>query len=125
VAHLGSPATPPGAMELRTPPVTSTAAGEASPDVDDDLDADHDDEAPLRFRTMENVVGSASPPGYAVRDLSGGHLFAVSAEEPGTLAQAEQDPRWRWAMEEELGAIEENNTWALTELPLGRRAIGL
>ena len=125
VAHLGSPATPPSAMEPRTPPVTSTAAGGASPDVDDDLDADHDDEAPLRFRTMENVVGSASPPGYAVRDLGSGHVFAVSAEEPGTLAQAEQDPRWRWAMEEELGAIEENNTWALTELPLGRRAIGL
>ena len=111
VAHLGSPATPPGAMEPGTPPVTSMVASGASPDVDDDLDADHDDEAPLQFRTMENVVGSASPPGYAVRDLGGGHLFAVSAEEPGTLGQAEEDPRWRWAMEEELGVIEENNTW--------------
>jgi hypothetical protein len=28
-------------------------------------------------------------------------------------------------MEEELRAIEENRTWTLTKLPLGRRAIGL
>jgi hypothetical protein len=121
-------------MEPGTPPATPAAAEPTSPlvqfamppaEVDEELDADHDEEAPLRFRTVDNVIGTATPPGYAVRDLGGGQLFTVSAEEPGLLAQAEQDPSWCRAMEEELRAIEENRTWTLTELPPGRRAIGL
>jgi hypothetical protein len=32
---------------------------------------------------------------------------------------------WSKAMEEELQAIKENQTWTLTELPSGQRAIGL
>ncbi|WVZ61915.1 hypothetical protein U9M48_011722 [Paspalum notatum var. saurae] len=134
-----APAMPDGGMELGTPSATAATAKAASPaalaeaaspaasagaaspliqfatppaTVDEDLDADHDDDVPLWFRTVENI-------------LSGGQLFAVSAEEPGTLAQAEQDPSWRRAMKEELRAIEENQTWTLTELPPGRRAIGL
>ncbi|WVZ58547.1 hypothetical protein U9M48_008813 [Paspalum notatum var. saurae] len=84
-AEDAAPATPIGGMELGTPPSTHAAAGPAYPlvqfatppaEVDEELDADHDDEAPLRFHTLENVIGAASPPGYAVRDLGGGQLFA-------------------------------------------------
>lgn len=53
------------------------------------------------------------------------HLFMVSAEEPLSLAEAERNARWWKAMKEELQAIEENQTWILTELPQDRRAIGL
>jgi hypothetical protein len=49
----------------------------------------------------------------------------VSAEEPASLAQAQKEACWPRAMEEELRLIEENCTWTLTELPQGRRAIGL
>ncbi|WVZ96534.1 hypothetical protein U9M48_042163 [Paspalum notatum var. saurae] len=59
-------------VQFATPPVA----------VDEELDADHDDDVPLQFRTVENI-------------LSSGQLFAVSAEEPGSLAQSEQDPSWR------------------------------
>jgi len=91
----------------------------------DELDADHDDDVPLRFRAMDDVMGPGSPPGYAVRDLGDGRLLAVSAEEPASLAQAQKEACWRRAMEEELRSIEENRTWTLTELPQGQRAIGL
>ena len=91
----------------------------------DELDADHDDDVPLRFRAMDDVMGPGSPSGYAVRDLGDGRLLAVSAEEPASLAQAQKEACWRRAMEEELRSIEENRTWTLTELPQGRRAIGL
>lgn len=91
----------------------------------DDLDADHDEDGPLRFRAVEDIIGPGSPPGLAVRDLGNQRLLMVSAEEPTSLAEAEQQACWRRAMEEELLAIEENNTWTLTELPQGRRAIGL
>jgi hypothetical protein len=49
----------------------------------------------------------------------------VSSEEPNSFDEAEQDPCWRRAMLNELRSIEENQTWVLTDLPLGRRAIGL
>jgi hypothetical protein len=52
-------------------------------------------------------------------------LFVVSAEEPATVKEATQQMVWKRAMIEELQSIEENRTWKLTELPSGRRAIGL
>jgi hypothetical protein len=88
------------------------------------LDADHDD-APLRLRSMDSIVGDAVVPGQAVRNLEQGQLFAVAADEPATLAEAEQDVHWRTAMTEEIQAIEDNHTWVLTNLPPGRKAIGL
>jgi hypothetical protein len=41
------------------------------------------------------------------------------------VAKAVQEMLWCRTMMEELCAIEENNTWELTELPSSRRAIGL
>ena len=46
----------------------------------DELDVDHDEDAPLRFRAVDDIVGPESPPGFAVRDLGDGRLLAVSAE---------------------------------------------
>lgn len=89
------------------------------------LDAEHDEDAPLRFRAMEDVVGPGTPPGYDVRDLGAGRLLVVSAEEPASVKQAMEESCWRQAMEEELKSLEDNKTWSLTELPQGREAIGL
>jgi hypothetical protein len=44
------------------------------------------------------------------------HLLLTPHGEPATVAEAEQDERWRAAMRAELASIEENNTWSLTEL---------
>jgi hypothetical protein len=90
----------------------------------DRLDADHDD-APLCLRSMDSIIGQAEAPGLAARNLEHGDLFVVNADEPSSLEEAERQGCWRAAMEEELRAIEDNNTWTLTELPLGRHAIGL
>jgi hypothetical protein len=125
-AEPSSPATP---MTMTTSSSGSALAIQfASPPTvlgEDELDADHDDDLPPRFRKPENIVGLATTPGLAVRDLDSERLLAVSAEEPALLAQAKQEACWRRAMEEELRSIEENRTWTLTELPQGRRAIGL
>jgi hypothetical protein len=94
-------------------------------ELDEDLDSDHDDEVLLRFHTMDNIISMSLLPGYTSHDLGGGQLFAVSAEEPGSLAKVEHDPCWCRVMKEELCAIKENYTWTLTELPPGRRSIGL
>ncbi|CAA7399994.1 unnamed protein product [Spirodela intermedia] len=90
----------------------------------DHLDANHDD-APLRFRKIDNIVGLASPRGLASRVLIAKELHAVSSDEPVSFVEAEGHPSWRKAMEEEMASIEENRTWSLVDLPHGRRAIGL
>ncbi|CAL8115735.1 unnamed protein product [Prunus armeniaca] len=44
--------------------------------------------------------------------------------EPTSFAQANLDPKWREAMKVELQALAHNQTWTLTPLPPGKRAIG-
>jgi hypothetical protein len=101
-------------VEFATPPILR----------DEDLDADHDEDVPLRFHKVDNILGPASPQGWALRMLAQ-ELHVVSLDEPGSFAEAEADPSWRRAMLEEMKAIEDNGTWYLTSLPPERRAIGL
>nr|GLL35738.1 uncharacterized protein LOC108981514 [Ipomoea trifida] len=44
---------------------------------------------------------------------------AVAHAEPVTFEEAMQDPKWVSAMNEEIMAIERNNTWELTDIPEG------
>ncbi|KAF0890153.1 hypothetical protein E2562_038255 [Oryza meyeriana var. granulata] len=74
----------------------------------DDLDADHDD-APLRFRSIDNVLGPATPLGLTNQEVQE-ELMMVSGEEPTSFAQAEQEKAWRHVMFEEITSIEENKT---------------
>lgn len=90
----------------------------------EDLDADHEDNVPLRFRTLDSVLSPASPPGLAARLLDE-ELHFSSAEVPASLREAEKEACWRGAMLEEMKSITDNNTWDLVELPRGHHAIGL
>ena len=65
-----------GVVEFASPP-----EGEA------DLDADHDDDAPLRFHRVDNVLGSTSAPGLAQRELEE-HLLLASDVEPSSFVEA-------------------------------------
>ncbi|KAL9245201.1 hypothetical protein vseg_018879 [Gypsophila vaccaria] len=44
--------------------------------------------------------------------------------EPASYTQAKNSPAWVKAMDTELQALDSNNTWELTTLPVGMRAIG-
>lgn len=132
-ATPSSPSTPIIAVHQGTPGGPTTAAAAPAniqfvsplPYPEEELDADHDEDAPLRFRAVDDIVGPGTPPGLAVRELGDARLLAVSVEEPASLAQAQQEACWRRAMEEEVRSIEENRTWTLTDLPCDQRAIGL
>ena len=55
------------------------------------------------------------------------HVFLASIlqkKEPFTYVEAIKDNRWREAMKNEIQALENNITWMVTHLPLGKKALG-
>ncbi|KAF0934417.1 hypothetical protein E2562_025026 [Oryza meyeriana var. granulata] len=113
------PATPPVAPT----PVTSLPEEPINfvmppADLGKDLDADHDDDAPLRFRVIDAIIGPASPPGLAPRVLNEDLMF-TTADEPASFREAESKACWRQAMHEEMCSIEDNNTSEFIALPTG------
>ena len=94
------------------------------PSGDLELDADHEDDAPLRFRALDNVLGDVPVPGEVGRELDAGLLLAVDGE-PTSFDEARGEEEWRKAMLDELSSIEQNDTWSLVDLPPDHRAIGL
>ncbi|CAH9129165.1 unnamed protein product [Cuscuta epithymum] len=47
----------------------------------------------------------------------------TSRDEPKYFSHAVQDPLWREAMQKEIAALEENNTWTLVNLPPGKKIV--
>jgi hypothetical protein len=46
-------------------------------------------------------------------------------EELGSVAEALKDTGWRKVIDEDMGSIEENQTWPLVDLPRGHKPVGL
>lgn len=55
--------------------------------------------------------------------LSEEELLLSGIDEPVTFEQAIKDEAWRAAMDAEIDTIERNDTWKLTNLPYGHKAI--
>ncbi|KAH9799278.1 hypothetical protein KPL71_000300 [Citrus sinensis] len=53
------------------------------------------------------------------------HFALFSECDPTTFKEAVKEQKWLKAIDEEIAAIEKNNTWELTELPMGQRTIGV
>ena len=52
-------------------------------------------------------------------------LASISQEkEPVTYTNAVKDIRWRDAMKSEIHALKTNETWTITQFPLGKKAFG-
>ena len=64
----------------------------ASPpsDITEFVDAYHEGEE-VRFRRLDDIIGSTGPSGLAGRLLNNTELLLISAEEPPTFVLAERD----------------------------------
>lgn len=91
---------------------------------EDRVDAYHDGE-PLRYRTMDNILGELPVPGLAQHDFEAELHLACDDGEPRSFAEAEGDAAWRVAMKQEMDAVERNRTWELADLPAGHHVITL
>ncbi|WVZ82883.1 hypothetical protein U9M48_030091 [Paspalum notatum var. saurae] len=129
-ATPSSPATPTCGPEPRTPvtppaPMASSRVQFVTPPTGElDLDQDHEDDVPLRFRTMDDLIGLGPAQGLASSVLTQELLVAIG-DEPASVEEAKASKEWHMAMLEEMGSIEENKTWSLVDLPRRHRAIGL
>ncbi|KAJ4793822.1 Pol [Rhynchospora pubera] len=75
---------------------------------------------------LTNVIGD---PREGVRTRSSlhqtiGHCAFVSQLEPKSFKEANVDPNWIVAMQEELNQFERNQVWELVPLPKGKQVIG-
>jgi hypothetical protein len=54
------------------------------------------------------------------------HLICLLADaETISFEEAVRDPKWKVTLDEEMKAIEKNETWEMTDLPIGHRPIGM
>ena len=53
------------------------------------------------------------------------NMVEVNSSDPVSFEEVEKSLKWREAMNEEIRAIERNETWELTELPRGAKCIGV
>ncbi|GJT98308.1 ribonuclease H-like domain, reverse transcriptase, RNA-dependent DNA polymerase [Tanacetum coccineum] len=73
----------------------------------------HFDHTPLRgFRTLNDLYENTEE-------------LLLAEDEPKNYKEASSDQKWIEAMRVELDSINRNNTWELTNLPKGHKAIGL
>jgi hypothetical protein len=84
-----------------------------------DGDLNTDSGGPHRYRRLANIFDTTSP-------IQGElELGLTTADEPTSVEAALADPDWHQAMEVELQAIQDNETWSPSSLPQGHRAIGM
>lgn len=70
-----------------------------------------DDNPPARYRNLTEIYDACS--------------FALTAADPTSFDDAVKNEGWLTAMKEEMEAISRNNTWELSTLLEGKKAIGL
>jgi hypothetical protein len=109
----------------RTP--SETHVEFVSPPCTTNLDVDHDGAMLLRFRMLDNVLGLMGIPSLMKQEFMVDEdlLITTGDDEPTTFEEARGSAHWHKAMIEEMSSIVENKTWALVDLPLGHRPIGL
>jgi hypothetical protein len=94
-----------------------------SPD-EERIDA-YDGGEPLRYYTMENLLGNQSVPGLPPHDLEAQLYLACDDGKHRSFVEAERHAAWRAAMQSEMDIVEKKCTWELADLPRGQSAITL
>lgn len=104
------------------PSTPNTAAHGSGIDTDgntDIRDTYDDSTTPRRFRPLRDVYADSTE--IELEE----ELLLMGVDEPVCFEQAITDEVWKEAMDQEISSIEKNQTWKLTHLPPGHKAIDL
>lgn len=74
---------------------------------------------PKKFRSIVDVYNDTED--TEVED----ELLLMGVDEPSSYSHAVKEHAWKEAMQNEIDSIEKSGTWKFTDLPLGRKVIGL
>ncbi|GJW20845.1 ribonuclease H-like domain, reverse transcriptase, RNA-dependent DNA polymerase [Tanacetum coccineum] len=100
-------------LHSQTPHTPSTQSYYQSDNDSIQNSPSHFDHTPLRgFRTLNDLYKNTKE-------------LLLAEDEPKNYKEASSDQKWIEAMKVELDSINRNNTWELTTLPKGHKAIGL
>ena len=84
--------------------------------VNSETSDDEDEPRQPKMRSLQDLYDSTNE----------AHLICLlSDSENVCFEEAVRDKRWQTAMDEEIKAIDRNNTWELVELPEGKQTIGV
>lgn len=98
--------------ESQSPSQTPTSSASTESSIASDSST-----PPRRFKTLTDL--------YANTEQINECQFALTVADPSSFEEATGKKEWIKAMEEELEAIEKNNTWSLVQVPTGRNVVGL
>ncbi|KAK0579794.1 hypothetical protein LWI29_031544 [Acer saccharum] len=84
------------------------------------IERDFSDMMPRGTRSLEDLYENTE---QVEEDITLYCLLMTS--DPVSFEEANQEEKWRSAMDDEIRSIEKNKTWELTNLPKGRKAIGV
>jgi hypothetical protein len=106
-----SMATPSG-MSTPTPARVENSLVEFATPLSHDeecIDAYHDDE-PLRYRTMEDLLGGQTVPGLVSHHLEAQLHLACDDGDPRSFTEVERHATWRATMQSKMDAVDKNHT---------------
>ncbi|KAM1744384.1 hypothetical protein ACFX11_011278 [Malus domestica] len=106
-------------QESTTPPASPTSTNHGNSPASASSSGSLNEREVPRTRSLRDL--------YEVAErLDNPTLFCLFADcEPVDFQEAVQDTKWRKAMDEEIEAIQKNDTWELAILPKGHKAIGV
>ncbi|GJX27946.1 ribonuclease H-like domain, reverse transcriptase, RNA-dependent DNA polymerase [Tanacetum coccineum] len=117
-SHSQTPHTPSTSSSQVNPQFTPNASTQSIYQSDSGSNSttnshSHFDHTPLRgYRTLSDLYENTEE-------------LLLAEDEPKNYKEASSDQKWIEAMKVELDSINRNNTWELTTLPKGHKAIGL
>ncbi|KAD2393988.1 hypothetical protein E3N88_40965 [Mikania micrantha] len=120
-ANSDSPATSDEESEWSSPETTVRERGPILPRIPTDQDGAHDP------TIATDEVQDDTPVRGGLRSLN--ELYEIELmmadNEPTNYSEAKESREWQEAMRTELASIEKNQTWTLTDLPAGNKAVGI
>ena len=105
-------------------PATSTTASISPSRILTETAEEEDlNEGPIRYRNISDILRDA--PRVEREEEIEEEALLIEEEEPTCYREAAGQAAWEQAMKIEIEAIEKNETWSLTKLPVGHKVIGL
>ncbi|XP_074343034.1 uncharacterized protein LOC141680818 [Apium graveolens] len=113
-----SPATPQSSM-ITPQPLNSSSAVSDRDSANRTITSSASSEQPRKYRSLTDIYDHTSE--IEIAD----ELLLMGVDEPICFEQAIHDAVWKEAIDTEIQSIEINQTWDLTTLPEGHKAIDL